>query len=142
MSIFKNPFQSSEELWTKTKDGVVLTYPIFCYDPITNDPVIKASIAEVCGDVDFWGWEWDKESRIVDSSGKVFYAMFETSGWRRSGVFPGKVEREMGLEELREIMGLAALERKAVIDNPNELIERIGSSKSIEEILKICDVYF
>ena len=107
---------------------------------------------EVIEDIDFCGWEGNKEDRIVDSTGKVFIAKFEkmkgyslliipTEFW--SGVFPGEVERIMDIGEIKEIM-ISGIERNEIRINENidELKKVVNSLSSIKEILLKCGNYF
>lgn len=148
-----NPFRKPEEAWKRTEVGIKLEYPIFHHDPsIPDDPIIKKTMEEVIGDVDFWGWEGNKEDRIVDSSGRVFMAKFEkTNGFSlliiptefKSGTFPGEVERIMDIKEIKEIM-ISAIERNKIRinENINELKKVIDSMNSTKEILTKCANYF
>ena len=148
-----NPYRKPEEAWRKTEYGVELNYPIFHYDPtIPDGSIIKRTIEEVIGDIDFWSWEGNKEDRIVDSTGKVFIAMFEkTMGHSlliiptefQSGIFPGEVERTMEIQEIKELM-ISGIERNEtrIKEDTNELKTKINSMDSIQEILKICGEYF
>jgi len=148
-----NPYRKPEEAWSMSENGIELKYPIFHHDPtIPHDPIIKRTIEEVIGDIDFWGWEGNKEDRIVDSTGKVFIAKFEKTNGRtlliipteyQSGVFPGEVERTMDIEEVKELM-IAGIDTNEVRikEDLNNLKKIITSMKSIEEILKTCGKYF
>ena len=148
-----NPFRKPEEAWTRTENDVELEYPIFHHDPtIPDDPIIKRTMEEVIGDIDFCGWEGNKEDKIIDSTGKVFIAKFEkTKGYSFliipteiwSGVFPGEVERTMDIEEIKEIM-ISGIERNEIRinENINELKKMINSMNSIKEILLKCENYF
>lgn len=147
------PYRNPEDAWSVTKEGIELKYPIFHHDPsIPDDPIIKSSIKEVIGDVDFWGWKGNEDDRIVDSTGKVFVAKFEeTEGkilfvipiTRQSGVFPGEVERTMEISEVKAIMvsGINTNEIR-IKENISELKSKINSMTSIEEILRTCSKYF
>ncbi|MEQ9264260.1 MAG: hypothetical protein RLN81_03515 [Balneolaceae bacterium] len=148
-----NPYRKPEEAWKKTENGIEIKYPIFHHDPsIPDDPIIKKTIQEVVGDVDFWGWEGNKEDRIVDSTGKVFVAKFEKTNTQtlliiptefRSGVFPGEVERTMDIKDVKELMILGIERNKVRIeDDIDDLKKKITSMNSIEEILKTCEKYF
>ena len=148
-----NPFRKSEEAWKKTEYGIELKYPIFHHDPtIPDDPIIKRTMEEVIVDVDFCGWQGNKEDKIVDSSGKVFVAKYEktkgysffiipTEFW--SGVFPGEVERTMEIEEIKKIM-ISGIERNEIRikENIAELKKVVSSMNSIKEILSKCGNYF
>jgi len=148
-----NPYRKPEEAWKMTENGIELKYPIFHHDPsIPDDPIIKRTIEEVLGDIDFYGWEWNKEDRIVDSTGKVFEAKFEKTSGRtlliiqtefQSGVFPGEVERTMDIDEIRELM-ISGIKRNEVRikDDIDDLKKKVISMNSIEEILKTCGKYF
>lgn len=148
-----NPYRNPEDAWKMTEKGIELKYPIFHHDPtIPDDPIIKMTIKEVLGDIDFWGWEGSKEDRIIDSTGKVFIAKFEKSkGYTlliiptefQSGVFPGDVEKVMSIEEIREIM-ISGIERNKVRikENIEELKRKVETMNSIEEILLKCGKYF
>lgn len=148
-----NPYRKPEEAWRKNEDGIELKYPIFHHNPaVPDDPIIKGTIEEVIGDVDFWGWEGNKEDRIVDSTGKVFTAKFEKKNGRtlfiiptefRSGVFPGEVERTMGIEEIKELM-ISGVERNEIrIKKDKDVLKRkIDSMDSIKEILITCGEFF
>jgi len=143
MSLFKNPFKGPDELWQCNKDGIKIEYPIFCYDPmIPHDPIIKLTIKEVCGDVDFWGWQWGEQERIIDSSGKVFYTKYEMSGQWRSGVFPDNVEREVDIKAVENIMKHAVETHGFHIENKNEILASIDNCNTIKEILEKCGKYF
>ena len=148
-----NPFRKPEKSWTTNENGIELEYPIFHHDPtIPDDPIIKRTMKEVIEDIDFCGWEGNKEDRIVDSTGKVFIAKFEkmkgyslliipTEFW--SGVFPGEVERIMDIGEIKEIM-ISGIERNEIRINENidELKKVVNSLSSIKEILLKCGNYF
>jgi len=148
-----NPFRKPEEAWKRTEVGIELKYPIFHHDPsIPDDPIIKRTMEEAIGDIDFWGWEGNKDDRIVDSTGRVFMAKFEkTNGYSffiiptefRSGVFPGEVERIMEIEEIKEIM-ISGIERNKIRinENINELKKEISTMNSTKEILTKCGNYF
>ncbi|WP_025743098.1 hypothetical protein [Aquimarina pacifica] len=148
-----NPYRKPEEAWKNTKIGIELKYPIFHHDPrIPDDPIIKLSIEEVMGDIDFYGWEGSKEDRIVDSTGKVFVAKFEKTKGHilfiipseiHSGIFPGEVERIMEIEEIKKIM-ISGIERSrdVIKENINELKTKINLMDSIENILNTCGKYF
>jgi hypothetical protein len=143
MSLFKNPFKRPDELWQTTIDGIHITYPIFCFDPlIPHDPIIKLTIKEVCGDVDFWGWPNGDDERIIDSSGKVFYTKHETAGHWRSGLFPEKVEREMNIKEVKDIMKHAVETHEFKFENKSEILSAIDKGETIKEILEKCSKYF
>lgn len=144
------PFRDPWDAWRMTKDGIELNYPILHYDKTI--PIIKATIQEVIGDIDFWGWKGSAEDRIVDSTGKVFFAKYEEIEGktlllipvtRGSGVFPGELERIMDISEVKSIM-ISAIERTEgqIKEDINELKLEINSMKSIEGILKICCKYF
>ena len=147
------PYRHPEDAWKVTSEGIELKYPIFHIDPyIPDEPIIKNTIQEVIGDIDFWGFKRNKEDRIVDSTGKVFVAKFEeTKGktlfiipiTRLSGVFPGELERTMETSEVIAIM-ISGIERyeTRIRDDINELKLKISSMDSIEEILKACSKYF
>ena len=150
----KNPFRKPEEAWKVTKEGVLLKYPIFHYDPaIPDDPIIKKTIEAVVGDIDFYGWKGNKEDRIIDSTGKVFITKYEeVKGGRtllfipiiyRSGVFPGKVDRIMKITEIKQIMNSGIDNNKnRILENLEELKMKIEEQESIQEILKLCGHYF
>ena len=148
-----NPYRKPEEAWKKTENGIEIIYPIFHHDPsIPDDPIIKKTIGEVIGDIDFWGWQGNKEDRIIDSSGKVFVAKFEKTNGRtiliiptefRSGVFPGEVERTMDIKEIKQLMILGIKRNEIRIkDDIDDFKKKINSMKSIDEILKTCGKYF
>lgn len=147
------PYRNPEDAWKVTADGIELKYPIFYHDPlIPDDPVIKSSIKEVVGDIDFWGWKRNEQDRIVDSTGKVFISKFEETEEkmlfviaviRHSGVFPGELERVMELSEVKTIMTSGIDNNEVRInENINELKSKINSLDSIEEILNTCSKYF
>jgi hypothetical protein len=147
------PYREPAEAWKVNEDGIELKYPIFHHDlSIPDDPIIKATIKEVLGDVDFWGWKGNEDDRIVDSTGKVFFTKFEeTEGkmlffipvTRQSGVFPGGLERIMDLTEVKTIMTAGIDNNEVRIkENINELKSKINSLDSIEEILRVCSKYF
>ncbi|KAB1155939.1 hypothetical protein F7018_11560 [Tenacibaculum aiptasiae] len=151
--IKSNPFRKLEEAWEKTEKGVKLKYPIFHHDPnIPDDPIIKRTIEEVIVDIDFWGWEGNKNDRIVDSTGKVFIAKFEKKNGHtlfiiptefQSGVFPDEVERTMDIEEIKGLM-ISGIERNAIRikGDKDNLKKEISSMNSIEEILNTYAKYF
>ncbi len=148
-----NSFRKPDDAWKMTESGIELQYPIFHHDPtIPDDPIIKSTLAEVIGDIDFYAWEGNKEDRIVDSSGKVFIAKFEKKkGYKlfiipteiRSGIFPGQVERTMEIEEIKQIM-LSGVDRNEIRikEDKDELKRKILSMNSIQEILKTCSNNF
>ena len=148
-----NLYRKPGEAWKKTDNGIELEYPIFLYDPtIPDDPIIKRTIEEVIGDIDFWGWEGNKEGRIIDSTGKVFIAKFEKrkehtlfrkSTEFQSGMFPGEVERTMEIEEIKELMICGIEKNKIRIQKDiDDLKKKVSSMSSMEEILKTCGKYF
>ena len=153
MSKSNSPYRKPEDAWRVTENGVELTYPIFHHDPTsTDDPIIKKSIEEVIGDLDFYGWKGGDEDRIIDSNGNVFIAKFEEtkgkalfiiSTTQQSGVFPGEVERKMDISEIKEIMH-AGIERNAISikTDIDELHKTIDSMNSIKDILMKCGEYF
>ena len=145
--IKSNPYRKPEEAWKKNEDGIHLKYPIFHYDPtIPDDPIIKWTIEDVLGDIDFYGWKGNKHDRIVDSLGKVFITKFEkTKGYTffiiptefRSGVYPGKLERIMEVEEVKQIIISGIHNHKSrVKENKKEIIREINLMSSIPMILK------
>ncbi|MFT5168393.1 MAG: hypothetical protein ACI8P3_003636 [Saprospiraceae bacterium] len=144
MTLFEDSIKKQQELWETTKFGVPLNYPIFHYDPSTPfDLVFKTSVEEVIEDIQFWDWEWDERERIIDSSGKVFNSVFETNGSMQAGVYPGLVERQMDLEEIKQMLEICLEVNKAI---PNETIEvlltSIKNTNSIKEIFEMCERYF
>jgi hypothetical protein len=153
MKKHKNPFRKPEEAWKITKEGILLKYPIFHHDPsIPDDPIIKKTIKEVVGDVDFWGWEGGKEDRIVDSTGKVFITKFEKVKNGRnflfipitvqSGMFPGEVERVMDITEVKDIMSSAIEGYKFRIKRDVEELKReIEILNSIDDVITFCGNY-
>jgi len=149
MRKFKNPYRKLQEAWRVTEDGIKLLYPIFHHDPtIPHDPIIKRTVEDVIGDIDFWGWEGSKDDRIVDSSGKVFIAKFKKTTFGmsmewNSGVLPGEVERIMTIEEVKEIIisGMESHEIR-IKEDVNELKKKVNSIESIQKLLKISAKYF
>ncbi len=150
-----NPYRKPQDAWNITEHSVKLKYPIFSHDPcIPNELVVKRSIKEVVGDIDFWGWEGFKTDRIVDSTGKVFIPKFErTTGYRywfsilptefQSGVFPGEVERTMSLDEIKEIMIFVIDHNKIRIkEDINDLKVKMSLMNSIEDILNTYRTHF
>ena len=148
-----HPYRKPEVAWSVTEKGIELKYPIFHHDPsLPDQPIIKKSIKEVLGDVDFWAWKGNEEDRIVDSTGKVFIAKFEETKRKtlliiptiiRSGLFPGELERIMEISEVKEIMILGIINDETRIkENIDQLKLKINLMNSIEEILETCSQYF
>ena len=138
---FKNPFKKPQELWSVNSESIRIEYPILCFDPnFPHDSVIMNSVEEVCGDIDFWGYEWHIDERIIDCTGKVFMPRYEIDGSWHSGTFPGKVESEMEFTVLRKIVSEAVAHRVYISESRKaEAQNQIQEASTIAEIFKILD---
>lgn len=144
MRNIKDTIKTPEELWKTTKYGVQLNYPIFHYDP--NSPFdlnFKNSVEDVIEDIQFWDWEWDKRERIIDSSGKVFKSEFRTNESMPSGVFPGSVERQMELKEVKQMFEVCLKVNPLIPNEKFEVLQnRLEITQSIKKIFMIGERFF
>jgi hypothetical protein len=138
---FKNPFKGPQKLWTKTNKGIVIEYPILYIDlEFPEHAVIKLTISQILGDVDFWGFDVEN-ARIIDSSGKVFIINFETNGSWRSGIFPDKFAYQSEISEVQKIVKVAVNEIAFKIENIDKLLTHIDLAPSIKDVFLICNEY-